>query len=175
MGRARCPVPPLFFLAQLLPSQVLHVGIGPKPDVIGEVPADVIGIVVDDDIVRIPEPAVTETNVVGSHGEEEASEPEAAGTSASEMPHMAATEATAEAAMLPGMIHVVMNVAAAGIVTDPFSTVVDVRSVGMPSPVVEVAVFLGCMRGGYSGRTVPGNIFTPSADLWPATASMMLS
>jgi hypothetical protein len=158
----------------MLPSQILHVGIGSKPYVIGEVPADVIGIVVNNDVIRIPEPAVTETDVVGSHREEEASEPEAAGTTASEMPHMTATETTAEAAMLPGMIHVVMNVAATGIVTDPFSTVVNVRSVGMSSPVVEVAVFLGCMRGGYSGRTVPGNVFMPTADLWPPAASMML-
>ena len=35
----------------VLCSQIHHVDIGSEPDVIGEVPADVIGIVVDDDVV----------------------------------------------------------------------------------------------------------------------------
>ena len=115
--------------------------VGSEPDVIGEVPADVIGIVIDDDVVRIPVPAVTVAHIVRSHVEEEAAEPEAAGTSASEAPDVTAAESAGEAAMLPGMIQMVVSVAAAGIMAHPFSAVVHMGGVGMSFAVVEVAVF----------------------------------
>ena len=35
----------------VLCSQIHHVDIGAEPDVIGKIPADVIGIIVDDDVV----------------------------------------------------------------------------------------------------------------------------
>jgi len=78
------------------------VDVGSQPDVVGKVPANVIGIIVDDDDVRIPEPAITEANVVGSYRKEETAEPEAAGTTASESPHVAATETASEASMPHG-------------------------------------------------------------------------
>src|SRR6202158_3059814 len=66
----------------------IHYGdVGSEPDVIGEVPADMIGIVIDDDVVRIPEPVVTEINVEWSYGEVETADPEAAGTTAFKPPH----------------------------------------------------------------------------------------
>jgi hypothetical protein len=97
------------------------VDVGAEPDVVGEVPADVIGIIVDDDFVRIPEPAVTEANIVGSHGEVEAAEPEASGAAAREMPDVATTDTAGEAAMLPRMIQMVVGVVTAGIMAYPFS------------------------------------------------------
>ena len=147
-------------------------GVGSEPDVVGEVPADVIGIIVDDDVVRIPEPSVTETNVVGSYGEEETAEPETAGTTATEAPHMAAPETAGEATMLPGMIQMVMSVVAAGIMAYPLSATIHVRSIGVSFFFVEVAIFLGRMRRGYSRGTVLGNVLMAATDLRPATTLM---
>ena len=83
---------------------------------------------------------------------------------------MAATEASGEAAMLPGMIQMVMRVAAAGVVAHPFFTVVYVGSIRMSCLVVEAAVFLGRMRSGYARRTVCGNVLTAATDLGSASA-----
>ena len=158
-----------------LPSQIRYVDVGSEPDVISQVPADVIGIVVDDDVVRIPEPAVTEANVIGSDREVETAKPEAARTTASKAPHMAATETTGESAMFPWMIQVVMSVAAASIMAHPFSAVVYVRSIGMSFPVVEVAVFLSLMRRGRSRRTVPGDVLAAATDLRPTAAVVLMA
>ena len=112
---------------------------GSEPDVIGEVPADVIGVIVDDNFVGIPEPSATEANVVGSYGEVEAAEPETAGATACEAPHMTAAETAGEAAMLPRMIQMVMRVVAAGIMARPLSIGMHVGSFGMSFLVVEFA------------------------------------
>ena len=146
--------------------------VGSEPDVVGQIPTDVIGIVIDDDVVRIPEPAITVTDIIRSHGEVKTAEPEAAGTTASEAPYVAATETAGEAAMLPGVIHMVVSVIAACVMADPLSTVVHVRSIGMSFLVVEMAVFLCRMRSGYSCRTVLWNVLMSAADLRSATAFM---
>jgi hypothetical protein len=153
-----------------LPSQIRYVDVGSEPDVIGEVPADVIGIGVDDDVVRIPEPAVRETNVVGSDGEVETAEPEAAGTTASEAPHVAAAETAGESAMFPRTFQTVMSVAAAAIVAHPLSIVMHMGSIGVSAPVVEVAVLLDRMRTPHARRTVCRNVLPAATDLRPATA-----
>ena len=45
--------------------------------VIGEIPAHVIRVVVDDDIVRAPVPIAAQIDIVGSNAEVKAAEPEA--------------------------------------------------------------------------------------------------
>jgi len=154
-------------------SQIHYVDVGSEPDVIGEVPADMIGIVIDDDVVRIPEPVVTEINVEWSYGEVETAEPEAAGTTAFKTPHMSATDTAGEPAMLPRTIQMLMRVVAAGIMAYPFSIGMYVGSVGMSRPVVEVGVSLGRVRSGYSRRAVCRNVLTAATDLRPATAATM--
>src|SRR5208282_3095914 len=156
-----------------LPSQIHHVDIGSEPDVIGEVPPDVIRIIVDDDVVRIPEPAVTVANVVGSHVEVETAEPKAAGASASEAPHVAATETAGEAAMFPRMVQMIVSVVAAGVMAHPLSIAMHVGSCGMSFLVVELAVFLGRMWSSYFRRAVLGNVLMATTNFRPSTAALM--
>lgn len=40
--------------------------VGPKPDVVGEVPACMVGVLVEDDRVAIPEPTVDAVECLGS-------------------------------------------------------------------------------------------------------------
>lgn len=49
-----------------LGAEVLDVDVGAQTDIVGEVPALVVGIVVDDDVVAVPEPVVAEADVVGA-------------------------------------------------------------------------------------------------------------
>lgn len=106
--------------------------VGAQADVVGEVPANVVGVLVDDDFVGIPEPTITEGDVSGSDAEIEAVEPEAGRTAAGEMPNVAAAKAAGEVTMLPRMIHMILRIIGAGIMADPLAVGVDVRRIGMP-------------------------------------------
>jgi hypothetical protein len=154
-----------------LSSQVVHVDVGSQPDVVGEVPTDVIGVIVNDDVVRIPQPSVTETHVVRRYREEEAAEPEASRTASSQVPDVAPAETTGEAAMLPRMIQMVVSVVAARIMAYPLFTSIDVRSIWVSFLFVEVAVFLRWMRSSNTGGTVGRNVLTSAAYLRPATSA----
>ena len=55
----------------------MDVDVGAEPGVVGEVPAGVVRIFVDDDLVGVPKPAVNIAKVVRSYAEVEASKPEA--------------------------------------------------------------------------------------------------
>lgn len=138
--------------------------IGSEPNVIGKVPADVIGIVIDDDVIGIPQPAVTETNVVWCNREIKTAEPEATGTTACKVPDMAASDTAGEVAMFPGMIQMVMGIVAAGIMANPLSIGMDVGSIRMSFLVAEFAVFIDGVSGGYSGRTVLRNVLMAATD-----------
>src|ERR1700694_4678651 len=93
--------------------------ISPQPHVIGQVPAIVIRIVVDDHIVRVPEPSVAKSNVIGCNAEIEPTEPEASRSAARQPPMMAGPKAARESPMLPGTIQVIMRIASARIVAHP--------------------------------------------------------
>lgn len=89
---------------RLAVAEELDVDVGAEADVIGEVPANVIGIFVDDDVVASPVPVVAIANVRACNAEIETVKPEAGRTAAGEMPDMAFAKAAAEVAMLPRMI-----------------------------------------------------------------------
>lgn len=121
--------------------------VGAEADVIGQVPAVVIGILVDDDLVGVPEPIVAVIEVRGRDGEIKAAEPEALAIAAGDAPDVAAAEAAVEVAVLPRMIEMETGVIAAGIVADPLAVGVDVRSFRMPLPVGVVATLRLLMLG----------------------------
>jgi len=60
----------------------------PKPHVVGEIPAHVIGIFVDHDLIRIPQPVAAVSDINRSDAEVEATEPESPGSAASESPNV---------------------------------------------------------------------------------------
>ena len=70
----------------LLGSEIHHVNISSEANVVGQVPAVVIGIFVDDDVVAIPVPTVAESEIGGRNAPVPSVEPEAIGSAAAEVP-----------------------------------------------------------------------------------------
>src|SRR5271165_2989671 len=105
--------------------------VGAQPGVIGQIPAFVVRVFVNDDLIGIPDPVVAEADVVGSDAEVKAAEPEARWASPGEVPDVAAAKTSRKPAMFPGMIEVVVRIIATGIVTYPFIVRVHVGSFRM--------------------------------------------
>jgi hypothetical protein len=105
-------------------SQIRHVDVGPESRVVREIPAVVIGILVDDHMVRIPQPAVHEWVIVRRHAEVETIEPEAFARTTSQAEDVTRPKAASEASALPRMIQVVMRIQTAGIVADPSAVII---------------------------------------------------
>lgn len=144
-------------------AEILDVAVGAEADVIDQVPAVVIGIVVDYDLVGGPIPVVTKAVVKGCHAEVEAAEPEAFAVAAFDVPLMAAADAACEAAMLPGMIEVIVRIIAPGIVADPLIVGVNVRGLG-------VSFFVGIFR-----RFLWGNVLRRAGWSGPASRNMAVA
>jgi hypothetical protein len=104
-----------------------------------------VRVFVDDDLVGVPEPAVTEGDVGCSDIPIPAVEPEASGVTAGEPPNMGASKSTGEAAVGERLIDVVVGIIGSRVVTDPDLTV-DVRHVGVAGLIREGArlLLLGC-------------------------------
>src|ERR1700691_3783571 len=151
-GGAACP-------PQLAGSQILNVGVCPEPHVIGEVPAHVIRIVVNHDLVGIPKPASTEADIEGSHVEIESAEPEASRNAACQPPNMPLANAAGEVSMFPRMIKMVMRIVFAGVVSHPLAVGMDVGRLRMPGLVGNGMI--GPRRGVprlYGSRSTLGNV-----------------
>ncbi len=106
-----------------------------------EVPADVIGIVIDHHAVAVPIPIVTIVIVGRSNIEVIAIEPEAVPRASGQHPDVPGAEAALEMAMLPGMFKMIVPVFTAAIVADPPAVAVDVGSVRMVVAVAKMALF----------------------------------
>jgi len=107
------------------------VNIDAESHVISEVPADVIGVIVDDDVVAIPEPVATVANVKRRYAEVIAAKPEATGASAAEAPYETRTESTLEVAVLPSVIEVEAVFVPSPVMPNPPPILMDVRGVRM--------------------------------------------
>jgi hypothetical protein len=139
------------------PSEVLHVDVRAQSGVVREVPADVVGIVVNHDRIAIPEPAVDEAVVPWRDAEEEAVEPEPPSVPSLEVEHMAAAEPAREPPVLKRMIEVIVGITTAGLVSDPASVAVNVGRIGMPRLVAKVArpsVIMRRATASHRGRPV---------------------
>ena len=115
--------------------------VGAQPNVVGEIPAVVVRIFIDHDLIGAPIPGIAEGEVNGSDGEIETAEPEALSIATCNAPHVAFAEAAGEVPVLPGMIEMIVRIIGAGIVADPLVVSVNVRSVGMA---IFVDVFWWC-------------------------------
>ena len=91
----------------LLAAEVHHVNVDAETGIVGEVPAWVVRVGIEDDVVGIPEPAIAISNVGRSDTEEEAAEAEAGRTAATETPDLSGADRAGEAAMLPRMVEVI--------------------------------------------------------------------
>jgi hypothetical protein len=113
-------------------TEVLDVNVGTQPDVKRQVPADVVGVVINHDLVTVPYPIVAISEIIRGNAEIESPEPETAGSTARQMPNMAGPESARKVPVLPGVIEVVVGISRAAIVPDPFAIGVNVRSIGVP-------------------------------------------
>jgi hypothetical protein len=113
---------------ELAVAEEFDVDVGAQADVVGQVPADVVGVFVDDDVVAGPVPVVAIGKVKGSNAEVEAAEPEAARTAASETPDVFGAKASSEMTVRPGMIEMEAGVVGALLMADPVALGVNVRT-----------------------------------------------
>src|SRR5664279_1076490 len=104
-----------------------HVHVNARANVVGEVVTFVIRVVVDDDFIAIPVPAIRVYDVAGGDAEIEAAKPEAAGSTPGESPNVARAESAGEAAVLPRMVEMEANVGATRIMADPMVAGIYVR------------------------------------------------
>jgi hypothetical protein len=108
----------------------LDVNVGSESGVVGEIPAWVVGIVINDDVVPVPVPVIGISEIERGDAEIETVEPETVGSASAEVPYMARTEACRKAAVFPGMVNVVVDAGAID-VTNPFAVVMNVRRLRM--------------------------------------------
>jgi hypothetical protein len=113
------------------------VNVGAQPHVVGEIPAVVVGVVVDHDVVIIPVPVTAIADVEGCDAEIVSAEPEAAGTTAPKTPDMTAPDSKRKVAVLPGMVEVEAGIIVSVIVTHPVVVGMNVRGFGVAGLVAE--------------------------------------
>ena len=116
--------------------------------VIGQIPADVVRILVDDDFIRVPEPAVAESYVGSRDIPVPSIEPEPAGSAACEPPNVPGAKAAGKVTVRPRIVEMVARIVGAGIVTNPGISI-HVRSIGVARLVAVVA-----LRAGRLGRAM---------------------
>jgi hypothetical protein len=137
-----------------LSSEILHVDVSSEPDVIGEIPSVVVGIFVDYDVVSTPIPVAAEPDVKGGNAEVEATEPEASGASAGQVPDVPPSESSGKTAVFPRMVEMKTGIIVSVIVADPLSVVMDVGSLRVAFEVASASP-RGLVRSRMnSGRTV---------------------
>lgn len=140
-------------------SEILNVNVSAQSHVVGKVPADVVRIVIDDDLIAIPEPVIGKANIKGSDAEEEAAKPETARSAALNPENVPRAKAAPKMSVLPGTIKVVMRIVTAGIMADPFVVGVNMGRVRMSRLVVERAIVrCGTLPGANRRGTVSGNV-----------------
>jgi len=120
------------------------VDVSAEADVVGEVPAVMVWVVIDYDLVGAPVPGVAEAVVSGGDIEIETAEPEALAVATFYVPHVALADAAAETTMLPGVIKVIVRIIAAGIVAYPLIVGVNVRGFGVAGSVGIFWRLFGC-------------------------------
>jgi len=127
----------LYVRSAPLRTKILYVNVGSEADVVGQIPAWVIRVIVDYDVIGSPIPIGTVAEVIGSYAEVESAKPEAARAATADAPDMSGTDFAGEVSVLPGMVEMIMSIIAPGAMADPLSIGVNVRSLGMTGLVFE--------------------------------------
>jgi hypothetical protein len=170
-GGTALAIPPLS--GRVLAAQIQHVNVGAQSHVVSQVPADVVGIFIDDDVIAIPEPAVDIADIVRRDAEIETAKPESVRTAAPEPPDMMRAERTGETPVFPWMIEVVVGVVPAGVMPHPLIVGrVNVRRLRMARPIVKLAVIRGGIRLSYVRGGVGCRRRTVSRDVSSANLGM---
>lgn len=124
-------------------AQILDVHVSAEPGVVGQIPAGVVGVFVNDDWIRVPEPVADVVDVAGEDAEVPAVEPEAVRPAAAQMIHMASSETPGKASVLPRVLDAKARVIATGVPDPAVISGIHVRSIGMAWCVTEIALLWG--------------------------------
>ena len=92
--------------------------------VVSQIPARMIGVVINNNFITAPVPAVAVTSIIGSDAEEESAKAEPVRSAAVQMPRVAATNAAGKTAVFPRMMKMVVRVVSACIVAHPLAIIV---------------------------------------------------
>jgi hypothetical protein len=120
---------------------VHHVNVSAQPRVVSEVPAVVIRIFINNDLVSIPEPIIDEAVVVRGNTEIKPADPETVPVPACKPENMLGSEAAGKASVLPGPIEVVVGIIPAGLMSDPGAVSMNVGSFRMSGPIRKSMIF----------------------------------
>jgi hypothetical protein len=93
--------------------------VGAEPNVVAKIPADMVWVRIDHDVVAIPKPVVAVGVVGRGNAEEEAVKAEAFAAAASETIDVGGTKGAWKVSVLPGTIKVVIRIVPTGIMPDP--------------------------------------------------------
>jgi hypothetical protein len=115
------------------------VDVDAQADIVGKIIAGVVGIFIDHDVVVVPEPIVGIVVVVRCELEVDAADAEPLAAAAAKPPDVLRANAEGEASMFPGMVQMIVLVAAAGVVSHPNIILVDMRGLGMAGLIVKSA------------------------------------
>jgi len=123
-------------------AHVHHVAIGSKSNIISKIPARMVRIVVEHDVVGVPDPVHSVRNVIRCDAELITGKPEAVRSSTFKTVNVARPDFCQKASMLPGSIETVVTIVAACVVADPSIVVcVNVRHFGMGVLVAKATPF----------------------------------
>src|SRR5262249_755958 len=104
-----------FFEVKLrLRPQIQDVHLSPQARIVGKIPARMLGIVIEHDLVRIPQQAIQVGNIVGRPTEEKSADAKTAWGSAFQPPDVSRPNAAFEVPMLPRMVQLIATVIAPG-------------------------------------------------------------
>jgi hypothetical protein len=96
-----------------------HVHVRTEARVVGEIPAHVVRVIVNHDLVRVPVPVAAVADIVWRDAEIKAGEPESARAAAGQPPPMVRAKASGKVAVLPRAVEVVVRIVGSRVVTNP--------------------------------------------------------
>ena len=112
--------------SRLSVPQIHDVRVTAQPHVVAEVPANVVRVVIDHDLVTIPQPTVDKAIIVRGDAKVEAVEEKTISVSSRKPEDMPGAEAASEASVFPGMIEVVVGIISSGVMSEPPTLVINV-------------------------------------------------
>jgi hypothetical protein len=93
-----------------LSAQIDDVYVGAQPNVVSQIVAYIVGIVVNHDVITVPEPIVDITKIRVCDRKEEAAKAKTVGITSTQPPNMACTDGAGKAPMLPRAVKMVTDI-----------------------------------------------------------------
>ncbi len=149
-------------LLQLAVPQILDVHVHSGSSVVRQIPARMVGIVVDHNRIAVPQPIRAEADIVRSNAPIKVIEPKPLWAAAGQTKLVSLANAAGEVSVSEGLIQMIVRIVAAGVVSHPFVTLgFDVRSRGMSSFVRGEGPLFRSAASRSGRRSAPGRLRGP--------------